>query len=544
MPFSQHSIVLSGLTLLILWRFLSEFPTGLVLTTGILFAVWAIYTFFARERFPAVLHHKNTFIFLWILLLIINPVSGSRDIALLLIILWLTFLSRITIRNKSAPFINPVLTAGLLMTLLMLLTVTELYISWGGVNYIIPFLSYSLPFWTIVSVVLALSIIYISKKYLYAIGFFISFCLISLFLQGAEFVRYILTDGTIYFFFGVMALEPKTGVNGKYQLYFWILLGVLLSIFIKYHIKGDYISALLLVNLLFLATKSYLAPKNSQKKSSYPKWQKWVCVPCGFIYDPVIGDKDGNIAPGTEFTDIPDNWSCPDCGVTKADFIPYQEWHEPHSYEAKIVGHTMLNPNTLELIIEVAEKWISLPGQFMRFYWHDVEWTFSRMYSVVEQIGNQYTFAIKLTEWGRGQELLRNLTIGDTVDIGWLHGRFLLCDTSHPKIFIATGTGLAPIYHMIKHLPKDEKTSLYFSVATEKELFYTERLKAFKNVDLHIHVTREKIDGHNEGRVDIANIEASPETEWYLCGNPKMIAETKEILKKRWFQSIFAEEFN
>jgi rubredoxin len=29
--------------------------------------------------------------------------------------------------------------------------------------------------------------------------------------------------------------------------------------------------------------------------------------------------EDG-IAAGTRWNDIPDNWECPDCGVSKADF--------------------------------------------------------------------------------------------------------------------------------------------------------------------------------------------------------------------------------
>lgn len=58
---------------------------------------------------------------------------------------------------------------------------------------------------------------------------------------------------------------------------------------------------------------------------NFPKGQKFICVPCGFIYDSAIGDPDGGIAPGTEFSDIPDDWRCPECGVTKADFVPYEE---------------------------------------------------------------------------------------------------------------------------------------------------------------------------------------------------------------------------
>jgi rubredoxin len=41
---------------------------------------------------------------------------------------------------------------------------------------------------------------------------------------------------------------------------------------------------------------------------------------CGWIYDPDVGDPDSGIAPGTAFEDIPDDWKCPSCSATKADF--------------------------------------------------------------------------------------------------------------------------------------------------------------------------------------------------------------------------------
>ena len=44
------------------------------------------------------------------------------------------------------------------------------------------------------------------------------------------------------------------------------------------------------------------------------------CMPCGYIYDPEIGDPDSGIAPGTKFEDIPDTWVCPLCGVGKDMF--------------------------------------------------------------------------------------------------------------------------------------------------------------------------------------------------------------------------------
>ena len=48
--------------------------------------------------------------------------------------------------------------------------------------------------------------------------------------------------------------------------------------------------------------------------------KKYRCVVCGYVYDPALGDPDSGIAPGTPFEQIPDDWTCPVCGVTKADF--------------------------------------------------------------------------------------------------------------------------------------------------------------------------------------------------------------------------------
>jgi rubredoxin len=51
-------------------------------------------------------------------------------------------------------------------------------------------------------------------------------------------------------------------------------------------------------------------------------YMKWVCDVCGYIYDPELGDPDNGVKPGTSFEDVPDDWTCPDCGVTKENFSP------------------------------------------------------------------------------------------------------------------------------------------------------------------------------------------------------------------------------
>ena len=46
----------------------------------------------------------------------------------------------------------------------------------------------------------------------------------------------------------------------------------------------------------------------------------WACAVCGWIYEEEHGWPDDGIAPGTAWEDIPDDWTCPECGVGKADF--------------------------------------------------------------------------------------------------------------------------------------------------------------------------------------------------------------------------------
>ncbi len=60
-------------------------------------------------------------------------------------------------------------------------------------------------------------------------------------------------------------------------------------------------------------------PVKPKKKKMYR------CTVCGYIYDPDKGDPDGGIPPGTDFEDIPDDWVCPVCGVSKDMFEPLED---------------------------------------------------------------------------------------------------------------------------------------------------------------------------------------------------------------------------
>ena len=58
----------------------------------------------------------------------------------------------------------------------------------------------------------------------------------------------------------------------------------------------------------------------NQSSTEATALRKWMCVVCGYIYDEAIGVPDEGIAPGTRWEDVPETWTCPDCGTTKDDF--------------------------------------------------------------------------------------------------------------------------------------------------------------------------------------------------------------------------------
>jgi len=67
------------------------------------------------------------------------------------------------------------------------------------------------------------------------------------------------------------------------------------------------------------------APPMKKMKRVVPKVvyspHVYVCSGCGHEYNPEIGDEDSDIKPGTRFKDLPEDWTCPDCGDPKSGYI-------------------------------------------------------------------------------------------------------------------------------------------------------------------------------------------------------------------------------
>lgn len=57
--------------------------------------------------------------------------------------------------------------------------------------------------------------------------------------------------------------------------------------------------------------------KKVDAKSDVEVAAEYICIICGYTYDPEIGEPDNGIPPGTPFEDLPDDYTCPICGAGK-----------------------------------------------------------------------------------------------------------------------------------------------------------------------------------------------------------------------------------
>ena len=74
---------------------------------------------------------------------------------------------------------------------------------------------------------------------------------------------------------------------------------------------------------LALARHALSGGSDVREATSLEAYSFYICKACGLIYDESKGDEDSGLAAGTRFADIPEDWACPLCGVTKADFELY-----------------------------------------------------------------------------------------------------------------------------------------------------------------------------------------------------------------------------
>ena len=142
--------------------------------------------------------------------------------------------------------------------------------------------------------------------------------------------------------------------------------------------------------------------------------------------------------------------------------------------------------------------------------------------------------------------LFDHLRDAETVRINGPYGKFYLRDTAVPIIFIAGGSGIAPIkciLHHMKNTSNKRKAVFFFGVRTTKDLFLLDEMRQFEKdladfTFVPIVSQPEQGSGWTGATGRVTNVAAEylkkmgdvSDCEGYLCGSPGMIDSAVQVL--------------
>ncbi|MFA5983709.1 MAG: rubredoxin [Methylococcaceae bacterium] len=72
-------------------------------------------------------------------------------------------------------------------------------------------------------------------------------------------------------------------------------------------------------------SEAFFASAYGGNFANLPPETRLECKICWHVYDPEQGDEFWQIAKGTPFSELPEHWSCPECGSKKQDFLVLDE---------------------------------------------------------------------------------------------------------------------------------------------------------------------------------------------------------------------------
>jgi Na+-transporting NADH:ubiquinone oxidoreductase subunit F len=150
------------------------------------------------------------------------------------------------------------------------------------------------------------------------------------------------------------------------------------------------------------------------------------------------------------------------------------------------------------------------------------------------------------------------LKVGDSVRINGPYGDFALSDTNTPIVFVAGGSGIAPIKCMLHHMKNTasrRKATFYFGANTVKDMFMVDRMKAFESelADFRFvpAVAAPLPEEHWQGQQGLVtevlrrDSKEADRAEGYLCGSPGMIDAATKVLTELGMseEKIFYDKF-
>ena len=219
------------------------------------------------------------------------------------------------------------------------------------------------------------------------------------------------------------------------------------------------------------------------------------------------------------------------------------EWPLPEGkHRATLVTKQRLTDSIWEVCFEVDEEvgdWA--PGQFARIHVGNDAW---RDYSIAGIEGNQVRFLISTRTGGQGSRFVETAEPGTRTTIELPLGQFTATPSDRRRVFVATGTGLAPFLPIFTAPERKHDDLLIFGCRTGEDDLPS--LLPDPTPTVLRCISREDVDGALHGRVTDAleTLDFDPaETEFYLCGSSAMVADGMALLERRDAKHLFTEPY-
>lgn len=198
------------------------------------------------------------------------------------------------------------------------------------------------------------------------------------------------------------------------------------------------------------------------------------------------------------------------------------------------------SPQVKTLKLELEKEITFEPGQFITIIYNLDNKLVRRAYSIshwTEQPTNQITITLNQTPNGTISPRLYNVKQNDVLELEGPFGNFNINKKDNPVLFLAAGTGVAPLNTMIES-QKERPLTLIYSVRAENLILFKEQLESKENLNFIPTLTDDIPKGWTgkTGRInkELIKEHIQPNSEVYICG---MLEFVKSML-------IFLEELN
>lgn len=141
----------------------------------------------------------------------------------------------------------------------------------------------------------------------------------------------------------------------------------------------------------------------------------------------------------------------------------------------KILSNDALTEDVFKMVLGGDTQYITAPGQFINI---QLDSKFLRRpISVCDYSDDTITIIYKVV--GEGTEQMKNLAVGEVLDVLTGLGNGYDISKSTKPLLIGGGVGVPPMYNLAKALINDgQKVSVVLGFNTAKEIFYEQEFKA------------------------------------------------------------------